>query len=317
MLVAEGFQEARILSRKFITLYTLCKELLSKQHHYDWGLRAIKSVLVVAGNLRRGDKDRPEVQVLMRALRDFNVPKIVTDDMSVFMDLIGDLFPALDVPRKRDLDFEKTVKQAALDLQLQPEDNFILKVVQLEELFAVRHSVFIVGDAGTAKSCIWGTLNQTYKNMDRKPHYDVINPKAVTNDELFGVINRKTGEWIDGLFSFIMRNQCELGGNGPKWIVLDGDIDPQWIESLNTLMDDNKVLTLANNERIALRPEMRLLFEISHLRTATPATVSRAGILFINPTDVGYMSYVRNLHTNIISLLCLIESLENSEFIKH
>lgn len=60
------------------------------------GLRAIKSVLVVAGNLRRGDKDRPEVQVLMRALRDFNVPKIVTDDMPVFMDLIGDLFPALD-----------------------------------------------------------------------------------------------------------------------------------------------------------------------------------------------------------------------------
>lgn len=55
MLVAEGFQEARVLARKFITLYTLCKELLSKQDHYDWGLRAIKSVLVVAGSLKRGD----------------------------------------------------------------------------------------------------------------------------------------------------------------------------------------------------------------------------------------------------------------------
>ena len=101
MLVAEGFTEARLLARKFITLYTLCKELLSKQDHYDWGLRAIKSVLVVAGSLRRGDRDRPEDQVLIRALRDFNTPKIVTDDIPIFMGLIGDLFPALDVPRKR------------------------------------------------------------------------------------------------------------------------------------------------------------------------------------------------------------------------
>lgn len=101
---------------------------LSSQDHYDWGLRAIKSVLVVAGSLKRGDPRRPEDQVLMRALRDFNVPKIVTDDMPVFMGLIGDLFPALDVPRKRDMDFEKFVKQSVLDLKLQPEDNFVLKV---------------------------------------------------------------------------------------------------------------------------------------------------------------------------------------------
>lgn len=76
-----------MLARKFITLYTLCKELLSKQDHYDWGLRAIKSVLVVAGSLKRGDPGRPEEEVLMRALRDFNIPKIVTDDMPVFMGL--------------------------------------------------------------------------------------------------------------------------------------------------------------------------------------------------------------------------------------
>ena len=71
MLVSEGFLESRSLSQKFITLYTLCKELLSKQDHYDWGLRAIKSVLVVAGSLKRAERDRPEDQVLMRALRLF------------------------------------------------------------------------------------------------------------------------------------------------------------------------------------------------------------------------------------------------------
>ncbi|XP_071446269.1 dynein beta chain, ciliary-like [Hetaerina americana] len=292
MLVAEGFQEARLLARKFITLYTLCRELLSKQDHYDWGLRAIKSVLVVAGSLKRGDRGRPEDQVLMRALRDFNIPKIVTDDMPVFMGLIGDLFPALDVPRKRDLEFEARVKQAALDLTLQPEDNFILKIVQLEELLEVRHSVFIVGNAGTGKTQVWKSLFRTYQNMKRKPYYNDLNPKAVTNDELFGIINPATREWKDGLISVMMRDQANMSGDGPRWIILDGDIDPMWIESLNTVMDDNKVLTLASNERIALTPNMRLIFEIASLRTATPATVSRAGILYINPQDLGWNPYV-------------------------
>ncbi|XP_063367395.1 dynein beta chain, ciliary-like [Cydia amplana] len=292
MLVAEGFQEARLLARKFITLYTLCKELLSKQDHYDWGLRAIKSVLVVAGSLKRGDRLRPEDQVLMRALRDFNVPKIVTDDSPVFMGLIGDLFPALDVPRKRDLEFEKHLVEAAIEMKLQPEPGFILKMVQLVELFAVRHSVFIDGFAGTGKSMVWQCLNKTYTMLKLKPYYNDLDPKAVTNDELFGIINPATREWKDGLFSTIMRDMANMPGDGPKWIVLDGDIDPMWIESLNTLMDDNKVLTLASNERIALNKTMRLLFEIATLRTATPATVSRAGILYINPQDLGWNPFV-------------------------
>ncbi|KAK7573934.1 hypothetical protein V9T40_011125 [Parthenolecanium corni] len=292
MLVAEGFQEAKILAKKFITLYTLCKELLSKQDHYDWGLRAIKSVLVVAGSLKRGDPGRPEEEVLMRTLRDFNIPKVVSDDVPVFMGLIGDLFPALDVPRKRDQEFEKMVKQAALDLLLQPEENFVLKVVQLEEILEVRHSVFIVGNAGTGKTQVWKTLFKTYQNMKRKPIFNDLNPKAVTNDELFGIINPATREWKDGLFSVLMRDQANLTTDNPKWIVLDGDIDPMWIESLNTVMDDNKVLTLASNERIALTPSMRLLFEVSNLSTATPATVSRAGILYINSQDLGWNPYV-------------------------
>lgn len=123
----------------------------------------------------------------MRALRDFNIPKIVTDDLPIFMGLIGDLFPALDVPRKRNPDFEKQIRQAAIDLKLQPEDNFILKVVQLQELFDVRHSVFIVGNTGTGKSQIWKTLLQTNKNAKKKPVATDLNPKAVTNDELFGM----------------------------------------------------------------------------------------------------------------------------------
>ena len=249
-------------------------------------------MLVVAGSLKRAERDRPEDQVLMRALRDFNTPKIITEDMPVFLGLIADLFPNLDVPRKRDPVFEKSVKMAACDLKLQPEENFIMKVCQFDELLSVRHSVFIVGDAGTGKTQTWKTLVKTYENLDRHPLFTDLNPKAVTNDELYGYVNAASREWKDGLFSNIMRDLANLTCDGPKWIILDGDIDPMWIESLNTVMDDNKILTLASNERIAVTPDMRLIFEISNLRTATPATVSRAGILYINPGDLGWNPYV-------------------------
>ena len=115
--------------------------------------------------------------------------------------------------------------------------------------------------------------------------------KAVTKDELYGFINPASREWRDGLFSSILREQASLTNQSPKWIILDGDIDPEWIESLNTLMDDNKLLTLVSNERIALTAQMRLIFEISHLKCATPATVSRAGVLFLNTQDLGWTPY--------------------------
>ncbi|XP_072536739.1 dynein axonemal heavy chain 11 [Salminus brasiliensis] len=294
MLMAEGFLNARLLGRKFITLYNLCKELLSKQDHYDWGLRAVKSVLVVAGGLRRRDKTRPEDQVLMRALRDFNIPKMVTDDVPVFLGLMNDLFPGVEVQRRMDPGFEELVRQSALELRLQPEDPFVLKVVQLEELLSVRHSVFVVGGAGTGKSQILRTLHTTYANMKRKPVWNDLNPKAVSTDELFGFVHPATREWKDGLLSYFMRDQASNPQPGPKWIVLDGDIDPMWIESLNTVMDDNKVLTLASNERIPLTSTMRLVFEVSHLKNATPATVSRAGVLYINPQDLSWNMYVNS-----------------------
>ena len=288
MLVSEGFLSAKLLGRKFITLYSLNRDLLSKQDHYDWGLRAIKSVLVVAGKLKRADPDRSEEEVLMRALRDFNIPKIVNEDLSVFMGLIVDLFPGMDVPRNADVEFEKTIVQAITDRKLQPEEAFVLKVVQMEELLEVRHSVFIIGLAATGKSCVLRALFDVYRLQGQKPVWTDLNPKACTNHELYGFINMTTREWVDGLFSSLMRDVANIDNPHNKWIVLDGDIDTMWIESLNTTMDDNKILTLASNERIPLNPTMRLVFEIGNLSYASPATVSRAGILFVNPTDLGW-----------------------------
>jgi dynein heavy chain len=99
MLMSEGFTQAKVLAKKMTVLYKLSKEQLSKQYHYDFGLRALKSVLVMAGQLKRSFSDLPEDIVLMRALRDMNMPKFVYEDVPLFSGLISDLFPGVKADR--------------------------------------------------------------------------------------------------------------------------------------------------------------------------------------------------------------------------
>jgi len=285
MLMAEGFTQASILASKFYGLYSLLRELLSKQLHYDWGLRAVKSVLVVAGGFKRMEPNLQEEALLMRALRDFNTPKIVREDEVVFYGLLGDLFPGIDPPRKVNPELEEHVRIACENIGNWPDDQFRLKVVQLEELLEIRHCVFVMGPPGAGKTQCWRTLAEARTVRGDKTKVTDINPKSVKTEELYGYISMATREWKDGLLSKVMRDLGEIPDEKPKWIILDGDLDANWIESMNSVMDDNKMLTLASNERIPLKPHMRLIFEIRDLRFATPATVSRAGILYISTDD--------------------------------
>ena len=207
MLVAEGFLEARILSNKLVTLYSLCCQLLSKQDQYDWGLRAIKSVLNVAGSSKRNNQllGLSEEQLILgtifyfylctyncltyseffsiatAALTDSNLPRLVSDDVDVFLDLLGDLFPSVEVNRIMDTSLEKVVRQAAIDLKLQPEELFVARVIQLHELLQVRHSVFMLGKAGSGKTQVWRTLLRAYQLMRVKPICIDLDPKVSEN----------------------------------------------------------------------------------------------------------------------------------------
>jgi dynein heavy chain len=144
-----------------------------------------------------------------------------------------------------------------------------------------------MGPPGAGKSSTWKTLAKAQTISGRKTTLVDLNPKVVSTNELYGVCDPKTRDWKDGLMSNKLRALSEETDNNPKFIILDGDLDANWIESMNSVMDDNKILTLASNERIVLKPHMRLIFEIRNLKFATPATVSRAGILYISDSN-GY-----------------------------
>jgi dynein heavy chain len=293
MLFSEGFSQAKVLAKKMVVLYRLAKGQLSKQHHYDFGLRALKSVLVMAGALKRGSQELSEEVVLMRALRDMNLPKFVFEDVPLFLGLISDLFPGLDCPRVSYPTFNDAVEESLRESKYIIVPEQVDKVIQLYETMLTRHTTMLVGPTGGGKSVVIEALAKAQSKLGMSTKLFVLNAKAVTVSELYGVLDTVTRDWTDGLLSNIFRDINKPIGEKKerKYIVFDGDVDAVWVENMNSVMDDNRLLTLPNGERIRLQKHSAMLFEVGDLQYASPATVSRCGMVYLDPKNLGYKPF--------------------------
>ena len=305
MLYAEGVA-ARPLAQKMVKMYKLCSEQLSQQDHYDYGMRQVKSVLVMAGGQKRSSPDLPESMALIRAMGEANVPRFLSEDLPLFHAIVSDLYP--DVKMINSSEFAELEQIASKELKrsgMQPEKVFVGKVIELQQTLRVRFGVMLVGPAGAGKTTALMTLRDSLSTLrengssdegHQKCHTNVFNPKCVSMGELYGEFNELTQEWKDGLASSFIRQAVIDTAESPdlRWTVFDGPVDALWIENTNTVLDDNMTLCLANAERIKLNFQMRMLFEVQDLAAASPATVSRCGMVYYAEETLGWKPPVKS-----------------------
>ena len=138
--------------------------------------------------------------ILMRALRDFNTPKMVSQDIPIFLRLIKDLFPGLELEKSVDEALQETCQKICKETGLQPDEAFISKVSEFQELLDVRHSVMLIGPNGCGKTSIWSTLAACHNDGAKKPIcvYETVNPKSITSNELYGYMSLAK-DWKDGV----------------------------------------------------------------------------------------------------------------------
>lgn len=296
-LHAIGFVDAYNLSFRISRLCSICSEQLSNQSQYDFGLQTIINILRTCDTTKLNFSYESEDILVLKAVRTVIDPKIQHNDKSLYETIINDLFPNQQFSRQNCSVLKNGLLQTAIEMGLQSTNTMISKILNIYESLLLRHGFILLGDTFTGKTCALKLLAKTLNKLSLTntnyniTDYEFINSKSITMNKLFGSFVNQTDEWLDGIISKTFRKFSEESFNR-HWIVFDCPIDVIWAENLNSVLDENKKLCLTSGEVITLTPLTSVIFECTNLCHASPTTIFRCGLVYLNLDTLGWHSLI-------------------------
>ncbi|ODV77051.1 uncharacterized protein CANTADRAFT_86169 [Suhomyces tanzawaensis NRRL Y-17324] len=308
LLTSQTFEFAKEIAKIIVPLFLELESCCSKQSHYDFGLRALKNTLIRCGLIKRNKKEdlssrEVELRLILRSIQETVAPKLIKSDEILLEDLLAKYFPSVSYETDDNTNLVLELQKHMETNGFYHDDKWMTKALQLYQIQTTNHGIMLVGESGSGKSVIWNLVLKSLGELDGMDHASyVIDCKVLSKNEIYGSLDSITRDWTDGLFTSILRKiRANLRGELNKriWIVFDGDIDPEWAENLNSVLDDNRILTLPNGERLALPDNVRLIFEVDSIKFTTPATISRCGMIWFDSSLIPIEGLIKDFTHDI------------------
>ncbi|XP_029676723.1 dynein heavy chain 7, axonemal-like [Formica exsecta] len=299
-LFAGGFLHAKKLAAKLVVSYKLLSEHLGEKHQYNFSMSSFKTVVATAIDMKQNVPDENEHTLLLRSMIDINIPQLCTPDIPVFQSIVRNVFPESDVLPPFDCSaILKAFESVCTKRFLMSHSIFKLKAIQIIELMYVRRGLILISDPLGGKTEILHALAETLSLLQDQGNkigaavkLETIMPEVVDNDVLFGYLCDKSGVWKDGLCTSIFRRFTEDTSTDRKWLMFDGTLSGTWLENLNTILDESKMLYLTSGERLPVTESMSIIFETTSTIEISPSLVSRCGMIYIDSHSIGWRPHV-------------------------